>query len=68
MSNPISIFVWVVFTIFMSGFLGYMTGTVVNFNNLITFNNLLCYLVGFITSILSSSFMAWFIYTFFYKK
>jgi hypothetical protein len=68
MSNSLSLFVWVVFTIFMSGFLGYRTGTLVDFSNLFTFHNAVSYSVGFLMSVLASGFMAWLLHTLFKSK
>jgi len=67
MNNTLCVFLWVVFTVFMSGFMGYRAAQLVDFNNLFTFNNAVSYSVGFITAILSSAFMAWLLHTLFNK-
>jgi len=68
MTNQLPLFFWIVFTIFMSGFLGYRTASLIDFSNLFTFHNAVSYSIGLIMSLLSSAFMAWVVHTFFSSK
>ena len=59
MTNPLSLFFWIVFTVFTAGFLGFRSGILIGDGDLFTFDNAVIYFTGLVTSLISSMFVIW---------